>query len=99
MTFCCAAKAFKILTQKYDQIWRKVWRCFVGKKNKKYATSEIDCHFCPPNCHPNRHFCPPKRHVENRDFVDFCAKSFAFVFENVRYKIYLSLNFGAILSV
>ena len=35
------------------------------------------------------HFLPPKCPVENRDFVDFCAKIFTLFFENGRYKVYL----------
>ena len=79
MTFCCAEKAFKLLAQKCDKTWRKVWRCFVGKGTRHPKPTD-SVTFLPPNCH----FLPPKRPVENRDFVDFCAKLFAFVFENGR---------------
>ena len=72
MIFCCAEKAFKLLAQNCDQIWRKIWRCFV---RKRYATSEIDCHCFTAKLSlftaKLSSFLPPKRPVENRDFVDF----------------------------
>ena len=67
MTFCCAEKAFKLLAQKCDQIWRKNYTTHIP------ITSDASY--------------PPKRHVRNRDFVDFCAKLSAYVFENSRYKV------------
>ena len=68
MTFCCAEKTFKLLTQ------------FGAICHRQTVT------VLTPDCH---RFDANKRPVENRDFVDFCAKSFVFLFENGRVKLYL----------
>ena len=81
MTFCCAEKAFKLLAQ------------FALSCPERYARSEIDCHCFTAKVSLSTAklslFLPPKRPVENRDFVDFCAKRFALFFEIARYKVNL----------
>ena len=67
--FCAKHFVFVFENSRYN-VYLRILAQFALFCREKYATSETDCHFCPPNCH----FCPPKRPLENRDFVDFGAK-------------------------